>query len=371
MKRSPFFCDVLAQSPALVNVQGWEVPDRFTAPGEEHRAVRERVGLFDWSTTGEFEVQGPDALALIQKIIVNDASKMDVGRVVYTSILGEDGGIRSDITVYRLDETRYMLMTAWGSNAAGERPEYDLLLEHGEGMQVAITDVSSGSGLLAIQGPRSRELLGELTDADLDELKYMWAAPAQVAGVRALISRTGYTGELGYEVLVPAEHAHDFWSAVTETGEKYGLALCGLSSAFSLRMEKGYIMRFDFAGGRTPYEVGLGWTVKLDKGDFIGRDPLIRRKEAGFTEKLMALVIDDEYVPATGDRILAGDAQVGEVTSGGFGYMLGVPLAMGYVPLHLAEPDVDVTIQDKDGHLHTASVGRRPLYDPEGKRLLQ
>ena len=118
---------------------------------------------------------------------------MDVGRVVYTSILGEDGGIRSDITVYRLDETRYMLMTAWGSNAAGERPEYDLLLEHGEGMQVAITDVSSGSGLLAIQGRRSRELLGELTDADLDELRYMWAAPAQVAGIRALISRTGYT----------------------------------------------------------------------------------------------------------------------------------------------------------------------------------
>jgi aminomethyltransferase len=369
MKRSPFFLDIAAQRPALIGVQGWEVPDRFTTPEEEHQVVRERVGLFDWSTTGEFEVQGPDALALVQKIIVNDASKMDVGRVVYTSILGEDGGMRSDITVYRLDENHYMLMTAWGSNAADERPEYDLLLEHGAGMQVAVADVSSGSGLLAIQGPRSRELLGELTDADLNGLQYMWATPAQVAGTRALISRTGYTGELGYEVLIPAEHAHDFWNAVTEAGEEYGLALCGLSSAFSLRMEKGYIMRFDFAGGRTPYEVGLGWTVKLDKGDFIGREALIRRREVGFTEKLMAFVIDDEYVPGTGDGILAGDDQVGEVTSGGFGYTLGMPLAMGYVPLHLAEPDTDVTIQDKDGHLHAASVGRRPLYDPGGKRL--
>jgi glycine cleavage system aminomethyltransferase T len=158
---------------------------------------------------------------------------------------------------------------------------------------------------------------------------------------------------------------------VTGVGKKYGLALCGLSSAFSLRMEKGYIMRFDFAGGRTPYEVGLGWTVKLDKDDFIGREALIRRREAGFTEKLMVFVVDDEYVPGTGDMILAGGDRVGEVTSGGFGYTLGIPLAMGYVPLRLAEPDTDVIIQDKDGHLHAASVGRRPLYDPEGKRLRQ
>jgi glycine cleavage system aminomethyltransferase T len=136
-------------------------------------------------------------------------------------------------------------------------------------------------------------------------------------------------------------------------------------------MEKGYIMRFDFAGGRTPYEVGLGWTVKLDKGDFIGREALIRRREAGFTEKLMSFVIDDEYVPGTGDRILVGDDQVGEVTSGAFGYTLDMPLAMGYVPLHLAEPDADVIIRDKDGHLHAASVGHRPLYDPAGKRLRQ
>ena len=377
MKRSPFFCDIFAQNPSLVNVQGWEVPSQFTTPEEEHRAVRERVGLFDWSTTGEFEVQGPEALALVQKIIVNDASKMPIHRVLYTSILNEDGGMISDITVYRLGENHYMLMTAWGSNAANERPEHGLLLEHGEGMQVAITDVSSGSGLLAIQGPRSKELLGELTDADgstelaevLDRLQYMWAVPVYVTGIRALISRTGYTGELGYEVLIPAEHAHDFWVAVTEAGEKYGLALCGLSAAFSLRMEKGYVMRFDFAGGRTPYEVGLGWTVKLDKGDFIGRQALIRRKEAGFTDKLMALVIHDGYVPATGDAILTDGDRVGEVTSGAFGYTLGKALAMGYVPLHLAKPGVDAIIQDKDGHLHPVSVERRPLFDPEGACL--
>jgi aminomethyltransferase len=369
MKRSPFFCDIVAHKPVLVDVQGWEVPDRFIAPEEEHRAVRERVGLFDWSTTGEFEMHGPDALALVQKIIVNDASTMPLYRVLYTSILDDGGGMRSDITVYRLGESHYMLMTAWGSNVAGERLEYDLLLEHGAGMQVTITDVSSGSGLLAIQGPRSRALLSELTDADLDGLGYMWAVPAHVAGIRALISRTGYTGELGYEVLIPAEHAHDFWVAATGAGERHGLALCGMSAAFSLRMEKGYVMRFDFAGGRTPYEAGLGWTVKLSKGDFIGRQALIRRRDAGFTEKLMALVIHDGYVPSTGDVILVGGERVGAVTSGAFGYTLGQALAMGYVPLRLAQPGEEVVIRDSGGNLHPASVEKQPLYDPEGARL--
>jgi aminomethyltransferase len=361
MKRSPFFDEIAAHNPVLVGIQGWEVPNKFTALAEEHKAVRERVGLFDWSTTGEIEVQGPDALALVQKVIVNDASQMPVNRVLYTSILDEDGGIRSDITVYRLGLAHYMLMTAWGSNAANERPEYELLLEHGKGMNAYITDVSSAVGLLAIQGPRSKTLLSKLTEADLDSLKYMWAIPAQVAGIRALISRTGYTGELGYEVLIPAEHAHDFWVAVTEAGEEYGLALCGMVAAFSLRMEKGYIMRFDFAGGRTPYEVGLGWTVKLDKGDFIGREALIRRREAGFNEKLMALVIKD--------AILKGDDRVGEVTSAAFGHTLDKAIALGHVPLPLAEPDVEVVIQGKEGDIHPAVVGRRPLYDPEGIRL--
>jgi aminomethyltransferase len=243
------------------------------------------------------------------------------------------------------------------------------LLEYGKGMQVTITDASSGSGLLAIQGPHSKELLSKLTDADLDALQYMWAMPAHVAGIRALISRTGYTGELGYEILIPAEHAHDFWVATTEAGERYGLALCGMSAAFSLRMEKGYIMRFDFAGGRTPYEVGLGWTVKLDKGDFIGREALLRRKEAGFTEKLMTLVIHDKYVPVTGDAIQSGGEHVGDVTTGVFSYTLDTALALGYVPHHLAKPGVEVVIQDKDGHLHPATVAQRSLYDPKGTRL--
>lgn len=371
MKRSPFFSEIASHSPSLVSVQGWEVPNAFTSVAEEHRSVRERVGLMDWSSTGEFEVRGPDALDVVQRLIVNDASTMPVNRVLYTTILDEGGGILSDITVYRLGEEHYMLMTAWGSNAANERPEYELLREHCRGRNAVAFDASPGVGLLALQGPQSRALLSELTPANLENLPYMWALPAQLAGVRALISRTGYTGELGYEILVPAEHAHDVWQALTDAGESFGLALCGLGVAFGLRIEKGYIMRFDFAGGRTPYEVGLGWTVKLDKGDFIGREALIQRQEAGFADKLVSLALQDDYVPATGDAILSKDERVGVVTSAAYGYAVQHPIALGYLPVTLARPGFEVDVQDGQGTLHPAVMGPRSPYDPQGTRLRQ
>jgi glycine cleavage system aminomethyltransferase T len=260
-------------------------------------------------------------------------------------------------------------MTAWGSNAANERPEYDLLQAQCRGRNAFAFDASPGSGLLALQGPQSRALLSELTPADLHHLPYMWALPAEVAGVRALVSRTGYTGELGYEILVPAEHAHDVWQALTKAGEKFGLALCGMAVAFGLRIEKGYIMRFDFAGGHSPYEAGLGWTVKLDKGDFVGREALIRRREAGFSQKLVSLALGDAYVPATGDAILRDGSQVGAVTSAAYGYTVGMSLALGYLPSVLANEGGRLEIRDQGGGLHPASVGPRSPYDPQGIRL--
>jgi aminomethyltransferase len=368
MKRSPFFPEIASHNPTFAGVQGWEVPNEFTTAEQEHVAVRERVGLLDWSTTGEFEIQGPDALDVVQKLIVNDASKMPVNRVLYTTMLNEDGAIISDITVYRLGLEHYMLMTAWGSNAADARPEYELLLEHSRGKRAYVHDASPGTGLLALQGPASRALLGELTEADLDSLKYMWAVPARVAGVRALISRTGYTGELGYEILIPAQHAHDFWGAVAEAGEKHGLALVGMIAAFSLRIEKGYIMRFDFVD-RTPYEIGLGWTVKLDKGAFVGREALIRRKEAGFGETLVTLTIEDGYVPPGGDAIVKEGMAVGQTTSAAFGHTVGQAVTLGFVPVALAEGGTEVQILDKSGTLHNASVAQRSPYDPRGTRL--
>jgi aminomethyltransferase len=369
MKRSPLFMELAAHNPKLAVVQGWEVANEYTTAREEHMAVRERVGLVDWSTTGEYEIQGPDALDVVQGLIVNDASAMPVNRVLYTTMLDDTGSIISDITVYRLGPEHYMLMTAWGSNAAGGRAEYDLLVAHSKGKNACVHDASPGSVLMALQGPRSRDLLAELTDADLANLKYMWAMPAQAAGVPGLISRTGYTGELGYEILVSAPHGHHFWDVITTAGTKYDMALVGLEACFSLRMEKGYIMRFDFAGGHTPYEIGLGWSAKLDKGDFVGREALVRRKAAGFADKLVAIAISDGYVPPTGDTILVAGESVGQTTSAAFGYAVGHAITLGYLPVALAQAGTKVEIQDSDGNLHPGTVSKRSLYDPERKRL--
>jgi aminomethyltransferase len=369
MKRSPFFPNILALNPTLGAVQDWEVANVFTSVGEEHQAVRERVGLVDWSTTGEFEIMGKDALKVVQGLIVNDASTMPVNRVLYTTILNPDGGIASDITVYRLADDHYMLMTAWGSNASGNRREFDLLKEHSKGKNAYVFDGSPGYGLLALQGPFSRDLLSELTDEDISGLEYMWTMPARVAGVSALISRTGYTGELGYEVLIPSVYAQDFWTDITGAGKKYGLAPVGLGACFGLRIEKGYIMRHDFVGGRTPYEIRLGWTVKLDKGDFIGRDALVERKNAGFGDKLSTILIEDEYVPSSGDKILKDGKPVGNTTSAAFGYTIGKAITLGFVPNNLSKPGTKVEIVGQDGVSHDAQVTVRSPYDPEGKKL--
>ena len=368
MKRSPFFHDIVKHSPELTTVQGWTVPNAFTGQANEHRAVREQVGLFDWSTTGEIEVKGPQALSLVQQVIVNDAAAMPLGRVIYTSILTSEGSMVSDITVYRLGAEHYMLMTAWGSNAADERPELSLLREVGSDLDATVTDVSSGVGLLAVQGPRSRDLLSTLIEGDLSDLRYMWATRTRVAGIRSIISRSGYTGELGYEILIPAEHAHDLWEALTTAGKPLGLTLCGMKAAFSLRIEKGYIMRFDFQG-RTPYEVGLGWTVKEQKHSFIGKERLLARKEAGFHQRLMGLLLQDGYVPNPGDVIIAAGKKVGDVSSAAFGHTLEIPVALGFVPNRLCKPGVEVTVVDPDGGQHPAVVAERPMYDPAGERL--
>ena len=200
MKRTVFYYPALQAGARMRQAQGWEMPDHFGDPRAEHLAVRQTVGVFDWSSTGEIEICGRDALALVQKVIVNDASPMAVGRVLYTTICRPDGAIMSDVTIYRLGEARYWCMTAWGSNQANRRPEYEWFVEQAQGLDVCITDVSSGVALLAVQGPAAGKVVAPMTSIDLAALPYMGFAPGTVADIpSALISRTGYTGELGYE----------------------------------------------------------------------------------------------------------------------------------------------------------------------------
>lgn len=360
----------------MAAVQGWLMPDEVAGERAEHVAVRTAAGVFDWSSTGEIEIAGPDALALVQKVIVNDAAGLPVGRVLYTTMCRPDGAIISDITVYRLAERRFWLMTAWASNAADGRPEYDWLLEHAAGMQVCITDVAPAVALLAVQGPAARAIVGQLTPADLTRLRTMDFITAPLGGTpRALISRTGYTGELGYELCFPPEYAADIWDALLAAGRSRGLQPAGLQAAFSLRMEKGYIMRFDFMDGVTPFEAGLGWTVKFDKGDFIGRDALAKQKAEGIRRKLVLTAMGDptgrlrtETLPPNGATVWHAGAAVGKVTSSAYGHTVDRPLALALLPAGLAQAGLAVEVEVA-GARHPAQVVRRPYYDPEGARL--
>jgi aminomethyltransferase len=369
MKRTPFHYLALQAGAVMRQAQGWEMPDHFGDPRAEHMAVRQAVGVFDWASTGEIEITGRDALTLVQKVIVNDASLMEVGSVLYTTLCHPNGAIMSDVTMYRLAGDRYWCMTAWGSNAANQRPEYEWLLEHARGLDVTVTDISPGVALLAVQGPAAYNAVAATTRADLRALPYMRFMSAAVAGVpRALISRTGYTGELGYELIVPAEHAGELWDAVESAGLPHGLRHAGLDTAFSLRMEKGYIARFDFVDDVTPLEAGLGWTVKLDKPDFIGQAALLNQARAGLARRLVSVAMCTETTPPYGALITKHDVAVGKITSSAYGYAVGRPMALALLPVDLSTPrtEVEVLVQ---GVTHPAEVVRRPFYDPEGRRL--
>jgi aminomethyltransferase len=369
MKRTPFYYPALQAGAVMRQAQGWEMPDHFGDPRAEHMAVRQAVGLFDWASTGEIEISGRDALVLMQKVIVNDAGRMAVGRVLYTTLCHPNGAIMSDVTVYRLGEDRYWCMTAWGSNAANRRPEYEWLLENAAGLDVTVTDVSSGVALLAVQGPAARDLLVPLTSADLRGLPYMSFASASVSGIPgALVSRTGYTGELGYELAVPAEHAGELWEAVVRAGQPHGMRHAGLETAFSLRMEKGYIARFDFMDGVTPLEAGLGWTVRLDKPDFVGRAALLEQARAGVTRRLVSVAMRTGTTPPYGAQIMKHDEAVGMITSSAYGHAVGRPMGLALLPVDLSAPGTEVEVQI-EGAGHPAEVVRRPFYDSEGRRL--
>jgi len=369
MKRTIFYHQELQTGATMRQAQGWEMPDHFGDPRGEHLAVRNNAGVFDWASTGEIEIQGRDAWALVQKVIVNDASRMPVGRVLYTTMCRPTGAIMSDVTIYRLGEDRYWCMTAWGSNQVGQRPEFDWLLEQARGLDVCVTDVSSGVAVLAVQGPRAREIVAQLGPADLGALRYMWFTETGLAGApRALISRTGYTGELGYELIVPAEYAYDLWDALETAGRPFGLCHAGLETAFSLRMEKGYIARFDFMDDVTPLEAGMGWTVKFDKDEFIGRAALAKQQVEGLRRKLVSVAMGDETLPAGGCPILHDGSVVGKITSSAYGYSVGCPLALALVSADLTRPDLPVDVE-VDGRLHPARIVQRPFYDPDGKRM--
>jgi aminomethyltransferase len=310
----------------MVEFAGYEMPIQYRGIRDEHRRVRETVGVFDVSHMGEIEIRGANALEMVQKITINDAAALAVGQVQYSAMCYEDGGIVDDLLVYRYAE--YFLLVV---NASNKDKDFAWMLKN----KIAgceISDTSDAVTQIAVQGKKAEATLQKLTDVDLSAIQYYWFTDGELAGVPMLISRTGYTGEPGFELYFANEYAEAVWEKVFAAGAEFDIEPIGLGARDSLRLEKKMCLYGnDIDQTTNPLEAGLGWITKLDKGDFLGRDAMLAAKEAGLNRRLVALVLQESGFPRHGYEVYAGDEKVGEVTSGTVSPMLDKGIAMAYV----------------------------------------
>ncbi|MEV6012657.1 glycine cleavage system aminomethyltransferase GcvT [Streptomyces sp. NPDC051976] len=357
-----------ALGATMTDFAGWDMPLRYASERDEHLAVRTRAGLFDLSHMGEITVTGPQAGEALDYALVGHLSALAVGRARYTMICAADGGILDDLIVYRLAEQEYMIV----ANASNAQVVLDAVTERAAGFAGAeVRDDRDAYALIAVQGPEAPGILKSLTDADLDGLKYYAGLPGTVAGVPALIARTGYTGEDGFELFSAPADAEKLWQAITEAGADAGLVPCGLSCRDTLRLEAGMpLYGHELTTALTPFDAGLGRVVKFDKpGDFVGREALAAAAEKAAAvppRKLVGLIAEGRRVPRAGHPVTdAEGAVIGEVTSGAPSPTLGVPLAMAYVDAAHAAPGSAGVAVDIRGTHEPHRVVALPFYKRE------
>lgn len=348
---------------------GFDCAIVFTSTEEEHLATRRGVGCYDVYYQGPIDLKGPDAEALLDRLLVRDVPRRlaSDGQVVYSSVCNGDGGMIDDLTAYRLGPEHYWLI------ATPARAEAVLAhaTEQARDLRAYVTNCISGTAYLSVQGPDSRELLQPLTEADLstDALPYFRFVETVVAEVPMVVSRTGYSGELGYELYYPRDYAHHVWDTIVSAGA----TPCGLGALRSTRMEKAYpLYGLDADETTSPLEAGLAWAVDLDgPGEFIGRDALLRQRDDGVTRLLAGIEFGDlSYVPEIGDVVLGEeDAQLGTVTSSDRGWFLGEALALAYLRPEVVEEGGVVRVTTESGGSGEGRVTDRPFYDPEGLRV--
>ncbi|MFW5749427.1 MAG: glycine cleavage system aminomethyltransferase GcvT [Halanaerobium sp.] len=325
----------------MTDFGGWEMPVEYTGIIAEHKAVRNQCGLFDVSHMGEILVRGKDAAKSLQKIITNDIQKLEPGKIIYTPICKEDGGIIDDLLVYCLRENEYLLVV----NAGNIEKDYNWIKKHLLG-KTAAENLSKKYAMLALQGPESKKILTRLTDINLNSLDYYNFREAKVSGVEMIISRTGYTGELGYELYFEPAEARKIWSELMNAGADFGLKPCGLGARNTLRLEKMYALYGnDIDEKSNPYEARLGWTVALDKGDFIGREKLIDIKENCCSRKLTPFKIKGRGMARHGYEVYTGEEKIGQVTSGSYSPSLEEGIGLAYLKTEYTEVGTEIEIK--------------------------
>ena len=356
-KKTPLHEQHLAAGGKMVPFAGYTMPIQYpTGIRAEHQAVRDGAGMFDVSHMGEFWVEGVDAEAFVQFMTVNDVSVTDVGQAQYSALCNEDGRVLDDLLVYRLED-RFLLVV----NASNREKDWNWLQRHAGGFDVRMSDASDETALIALQGPKAQLILEALTDTDLDAVGYYRFAEGSVAGAEGIISRTGYTGEDGFELYIPAEAAPGVWTALMDAGTPHGLIPAGLGARDSLRLEMGYALYGnDLDEDHTALESGLGWIVKLAVGDFVGRAALARQKEEGVKVRLTGIRLEERGFPRPGYPLVVDGQDVGTVTSGVLSPSVGCGVALGYVPTESAKAGTAVGVRIRDAVV--PGVTQRPPF---------
>jgi aminomethyltransferase len=362
LKRIPLHDVHVALGAKIVPFAGFEMPVQYpTGITAEHKAVREKAGLFDVSHMGEFMVRGRQAVEFVNYVTTNDVTALAPGQAQYSTILREDGTIVDDCLVYRAEDR--VLMVVNGSNID---KDFAHISQYVGDFDATLEDLSDTIALLALQSPDAARILQRHTTTDLAQIKYYEFTTGTVAGVdKVYISRTGYTGEDGFELYIPAEHARKIWIALTASGEVIPV---GLGARDSLRLEMGMALYGnDLDDNTTPLEASLGWLVKMKKGDFVGRDALVKQKERGLERKLVGFTTEERSFPRHGYPVFANGKPSGEVRSGTLSPTLGIPIGTAYVPPESAAEGSPLEIEIR-GKRIPATVQKMPFYKT-GSRL--
>jgi aminomethyltransferase len=356
--RRTVLCDLqLAQGARLVPFCEWEMPVEYSGISKEHRGVRTGVGLFDVSHMGEFFVRGPESLDLLQYVTTNDVARLSDGAVQYTTMASEEGTVVDDLLLYRMGRDQYMMVV----NAANIDSDFHWLRTQNS-FDSRLEDVSEQTTLLAVQGPSAQEMLQAVTEANLSALASFRCIETRVAQVEGILSRTGYTGEDGFEFYFSNSDAHTVWGTFLDAGKSFGILPAGLGARNTLRLEAGMLLHgHDMDHTTTPIEAGIGWVVKLEKGEFIGREALLRQAEAGVTRKLAGFQMLGPQIAREGYPVLVDGHTVGRVTSGGPSITLKKNIGLTYLPVEHAVNGTRLQVQIRKG-VGEAEVVPTPFY---------
>ena len=341
----------------MVEFAGWQMPVQYKSALQEHLAVRSTVGIFDVSHMGQIEVSGKDALKLVQKITCNDVERLADGQAQYSALLYSNGSFVDDIVLYKIHAEHIFICV----NASNQEKDFQWILQHQQG-EVEVCDKSDQYAQFAVQGPKAEALLNPLIDGDLGRLKYYWGFQGKITGVPALISRTGYTGEDGFEIYLASNRAKSVWKAILEEGQRFGISPVGLAARNTLRLEVRYpLYGNDIDQTTNPWEAGLGWIVKLEGTDFVGKEALVGLKQQGALRKLAGFELQDRGIVRDHYPVFLNSERVGEVTSGSYAPSLGKSIGLVYLPAEHANPGQLIEIEVRAKRLR-ARVVSGPFY---------